>query len=70
MIKDVRRFKNDVQCKTCHDLVWKDAESTYYVNGICRHCRQYLPYYIKENQEVRYLLARRKVRKRMVDGRY
>ncbi len=70
MIENVKRDIGEVQCKTCHDVIWKTAADIWYVNGICKHCRNYLPYYIKEDQEVRYLLARRKVRKRIIDGRY
>ncbi len=70
MIEDVRRFCfAETQCKTCYNVVYNDQVETYYTNGICGECRRHLPYYIPKEQEVRFLLALGKARKKwLIDG--
>ncbi len=67
---DVRRNKDEIQCKTCYDVIWKHAETALYINGICPNCRRLLPYYIPEDQQVRFLLALGKARKKWYEDNY
>jgi hypothetical protein len=57
---DVRRYANEVQCKGCYDVIWKEDELTYYIKGYCRKCRRTVPKHILPKQYWRFLERRTK----------
>ena len=52
---DVTRFKDELQCKGCYNVIWKSAERYMYINGYCNLCRDKIPRHIPEAQHVRFL---------------
>lgn len=51
---DVRRCSNEIQCRTCYDVIYKIDEKIY-IDGICGACINKIPDYIQREQWYSYL---------------